>query len=183
MKALLTCAGFDNDNLVTVFHDLLGQRAGEIKALFIPTALNTPDARKYVPIFLEDLYKAGVTDSNIDTYDFNEPFESKKIKEYDIVFFCPGDPAYLLDKVNEMNFGKTLESFFENGGVYIGVSAGSDIAALNLSDNLGYLNATIECHSKEGHLAGKVDTSSAPLIKLTDNQAVLINGEKISIVE
>ncbi|MBN2557580.1 MAG: Type 1 glutamine amidotransferase-like domain-containing protein [Clostridia bacterium] len=183
MKAFLTCAGFDNDNLVTIFEDLLGRGTSGLKALFIPTALDTPKAREYVPVFLEDLYKIGVDASNIDTYDLNEPFDSNKIIEYDIVFFCPGNPRYLLDKVNEMNFGKTLEYFLENGGVYIGVSAGSDIAGLNLPNNLGYLNATIECHSKEGHEPGELDTGSAPLVKLTDNQAIVIDDGRVAVVE
>ncbi len=183
MKAILTCAGFDNDNLVPVFLNLLGQPSERVKALFIPTALNTPAAREYIHVFMEDLYKVGIIDENIDLYDLNEPFEEKKIKEYSVIFFCPGDPGFLLKKVNEMKFAEVLKVFNDNGGVYIGVSAGSDIAALNLPENLGYLNATIECHAKEGHITGLLDTDSAPLVKLTDNQAIVINGSRVEVVE
>lgn len=182
MKALLTCAGFDNDSLVPVFHDLLGRKVDDVKALFIPTALNTPDAREYIHVFKEDLYKIGVADENIDSYDLEEPFDEEKIRDYGIVFICPGDPGHLLRRVNEVKFANALEVFFNNGGVYIGVSAGSDIVALNLPDNLGYLNATIQCHSKEGHPAGILDTESAPFVKLTDNQAIVINKNKVEII-
>lgn len=183
MKAILTCAGFDNDNLVGIFHNLLGKPTENAKALFIPTALNTPDAREYVHVFMEDLYKVGIKDENIDSYDLDKTFDMEKIKDYDVVFLCPGDPGYLLNKINEMNFNESLKSFIETNGVYIGVSAGSDIAALNLPDGLGYLNATIECHSKEGHENGVLDTDSSPVVKLTDNQAIVINGGKVEIVE
>ena len=183
MKAILTSAGFDNNKLVPVFLNLFDRPVESAKALFIPTALNTHDSREYVHVFLEDLYKVGIIDSNIDEYDLDKPFDHEKIKKYDIVFVCPGDPVHLLDKVKEMKFRDVLEIFFSNGGVYIGVSAGSDIVALNLPDNLGYLNATIECHAKEGHENGPLDTSDAPLVKLTDEQAIVINEKVVSVVK
>jgi len=183
MKAILTSAGFDNDRLVPVFLNLFDRPVESAKALFIPTALNTPDAREYVHVFLEDLYKVGIIDSNIDEYDLDKPFDSRRIIDYDVVFTCAGDSQYLLNRVNKVNFGIALESFFNNNGVYIGVSAGSDIMALNLPENLGYLNATIKCHAREGHEIGPLDTSSVPLVKLTDNQAILINGDIIEVVE
>jgi dipeptidase E len=183
MKAILTSTGFDNDNLVTVFHDLLGKPPVSSKALFIPTALNSPKARKYINVFLEDLYKVGIIDSNIDTYDLDEPIEHDRIQKYDIVFVCPGDPVHLIKKLNEMKFDKALEIFLKNGGVYIGVSAGSDIFALNLPGGLGYLNATIECHAKSGHTNGRLETSGFPAVKLTDNQAIVITDDNIEITE
>lgn len=183
MKAILTCAGFDNDNHVGEFQRLIDKPCEEAKALFIPTALSTPEAREYVNVFIDDLHKVGITDENIDSYDLDVPFDPSAINAYDVVFFCPGDPVHLLSKVNEMSFYNTLKIFLDNGGVYVGVSAGSDIAALNLPGNLGYLNATIECHSNEGSANGPLDTDSTPLVKLTDNQAIIINGDEILITE
>lgn len=183
MKAILTSAGFDNDNLVGVFHELLGKQPNLVKALFIPTALNTPKAREYVHVFLEDLYKVGITDENIDTYDLNEPFDSEKITEYGIVFICPGNPEYLLKKINEMDFSQVLKVFFRNGGVYIGVSAGSDIAAANFPKGLGYIKCSIECHAKKGARCGILDPTIDTLVKINDNQAIVIKDDEIFLVE
>ena len=183
MKAFLTSAGFDNENLINHFNTLVDKIDYKSKTLFIPTALNTPKARKYVPVFMEDLYKIGFTDSSIDTYDLSEPFDDEEIIKYDVVFFCAGDPEYLLNKVNEMNFDKSLEHFFDSGGVYIGVSAGSDIAARNFPNNLGYLNVIIECHAKQASPNGILDTNETQVVKITDNHAIIINGDVITLVE
>ena len=86
---------------------------------------------------MEDLYKIGFIDSCIDTYDLSEPFDDDEIIKYDVVFFCAGDPKYLLKKVNEVNFDKSLKCFFDSGGVYIGVSAGSDTVLLERKSEPG----------------------------------------------
>lgn len=183
MKAFLTSAGFDNENLLSHFNTLVIKKDSKSRALFIPTALNTPESRKYIHVFMEDLYKIGYTDSDIETYDLDEPFDDKEILKFDVVFFCAGDPEYLLQKVNEMKFDKTLKLFLDNGGIYIGVSAGSDIAARNLSNNLGYLNLIMKCHSKQGSPCGVLDSNATQVVKITDNQAIIIDDDKITLVE
>lgn len=182
MKAFLTSAGFDNENLISHFNTLKVKTESNSRALFIPTALNTSKSRKYIHVFMGDLYKIGYDDSNIDIYDLDEPFEEIEIVKYDVVFFCAGDPEYLLQKINEMNFNKTLNSFLDNGGTYIGVSAGSDIVARNLPNNLGYLNVIIECHSKQASPIGALDTNATQVVKITDNNAIIIDGDKITLV-
>ncbi len=183
MKVFLTSAGFDNENLISHFNTLVDKIDSKSRALFIPTALNTPKARKYVPVFMEDLYKIGFTDPCIDTYDLSEPFDDDEIIKYTVIFFCAGDPEYLLNKVNEMNFDKSLKCFFDNGGIYIGVSAGSDIVARNLQNNLGYLNVIIECHAKQASPIGILDTNETQVVKITDKHAIIINGDVITLVE
>ena len=181
MNLLLTSTGFDNDNILFAFNKLLSKPADRLKALFIPTALN--DSREYVQIFMDDLYKAGILDENIDSYDLDKPISAEEIVQYDIVFVCPGSPEYLLQKMAAVDFKDTLDAFLENGGIYIGVSAGSDAAAKNFPDALGYLGAVLETHAKEGSPAGDVDISVKDIIKITDNQAVLITDDKVQIIE
>jgi dipeptidase E len=183
MKALLTSAGFDNDNLVGIFYELLEKPPESAKALFIPTALNSPEARKYIHVFKEDLYKVGIRESNINSYNLDEPFGYESIIEYDVVLVCPGDPDYLMKKIIEMDFIKDLEAFQNNGGVYIGISAGSDIAAANHSNGLGYIDYIIECHAVDGTECGPLVLPSGGVVRLTDNQAVVIKNGDISIVE
>jgi peptidase E len=183
MKLLLTSTGFDNPNILAAFHKLLGRPPQGAKALFLPTALNSPEAREYVHVFVEDLLKAGVPEENIITYDLDRPMGEAEISGYDIVFACPGEPEFLLSRMNAVGFAVTLKSFFDSGGVYVGVSAGSDVVADNFADNLGYLAVRLETHAKEGSPNGPVDMVSADTIKITDNQAVIIDGSEISVIE
>ena len=181
LKLLLTSTGFDNDNILYVFNKLISKPADRLKALFIPTALK--DSHEYIHVFMDDLYKAGVLDENINSYDLDKPISVEEIVQYDIVFVCPGSPEYLLGKMDEVYFKDALDAFLQRGGIYIGVSAGSDAAAKNFPNALGYLHAVLETHAKEGTTAGDVDISSVDTIKITDNQAVLINDGIIQIIE
>lgn len=183
MKLLLTSTGFDNPNVLKAFHKLLSMPAENAKTLFIPTALNTPESRKYVNIFVEDLLKAGISEENIDTYDLDKIFELKKITRYNIVFFCPGSPEFLLERINAVEFHIPLNLFLISGGVYVGVSAGGDVVACNLPNNLGYLDTRLETHAKKGSPNGPVNLTSTDTIKITDTQAVLIVDEKVSVIE
>lgn len=183
MKLLLTSTGFDNPNILTAFHKLLGRPPQGAKALFIPTALNSPEAREYVHVFVEDLTKAGVMEENIITYDLDRPMDEDEISGYDIVFTCPGEPEFLLEQMSSVGFPKPLKAFLEGGGVYVGVSAGSDVAADNFDGNLGCLPARLETHAKEGSPNGPVKIGATEVIKITDNQAVMISGDEISVIE
>ncbi len=183
MKLLLTSTGFDNPNILSAFLKLLEKPSENAKALFIPTALNTPDSRKYVHVFVEDLEKANISHDNIYEYDFDKPFSNDEIAAYDIVFVCPGSPEFLLEKMNTVNFKKTLDVFLENGGVYVGVSAGSDVAANNFKNSLGYLPAVLETHAEKGSKAGRINIKKTNIIKISDKQAVLVSGKKITVIE
>ncbi len=183
MKVILTSTGFDNKNIEKIFINLLNVPVDEAKALFIPTALNTKESREYVHVFMDDLLNAGIKRNNIDTYDLDAPYDEKKIIKYDVMFFCPGSPEHLLSKIKEMNFYKPISEFLANDGIYFGVSAGSDIAANNLPNNLRLIDASIETHAKVGSECGVININDSSIIKITDNQAIIIDGKEISIVE
>lgn len=174
MKLFLTSAGFDNRLLVDKFFKLTDKIGKNMKALFIPTALNTPEMREAIPIFMEDLYCLGITEENITVYDLDEPF-SGDISDFDVMLFTAGNPEFLLERVNSVGFKKNIDEFLENDGIYIGISAGSDIAANNLKDGLKYIDNIIECHSHHGEIKGKT-------IYLTDLQALVMNNNQLKIV-
>jgi len=44
--------------------------------------------------------------------------------------------------------------FVGNGGIYVGVSAGSYVAAGNFSESLGYLKAELSVHTESGSDVG-----------------------------
>ncbi len=85
--------------------------------------------------------------------------------------------------MNDMKFSIPLKQFFDNGGVYVGVSAGSIVLPKNLPENLGYINCTLNVHVEEGTECGHIDVSNCSNIKLTDNQAMIIKDNDVTIME
>ena len=182
-KLLLTSAGFNNKKVEEKFLELVEIPKEKIKTLFIPTAAISEGARAMVKECKKDLLNSGVLEQHIITYNLDREYTYEEICNFDAIYFCGGNSQYLLDKINETKFNLTLNQFLENGGVYIGVSAGSIIAASNLKNNLSYINCYLEVHKTIGNECGKLSTDNCPNVSLTDNQAILIFGENISIIE
>jgi hypothetical protein len=83
----------------------------------------------------------------------------------------------------EAEFVSLLKEFIHQGGVYIGVSAGSLICVNGLEGNLGFLPCTLSVHCMEGTTPGTVDMSHSSHINLTNNQAIIIEDTKCYILE
>lgn len=96
----------------------------------------------------------------------------EELAEFDTILFTGGDPATLLKEVHRTGFAEIVKRAVENGLLYVGVSAGSMIAAGNLPDGLGYLGNPIIPHCDTGSASGPVNDDSP--IQLTDDQAVWI---------
>lgn len=182
-KILLTSAGFDNKDIEKVFLGLIGKRPEEIKALFIPTAAIYPDAIAVLPKCMHDLLDAGVPKGNVVVFDLHRSMSFEELSSFDTIYFCGGDPSYLMDRINDTQFNVAVKQYVDNGGVYVGVSAGSMVAAKNLPDSLGFVNCILSVHVSEGSKAGEIDTTGCPHIELTDGQAILIHDKRCTIVE
>lgn len=179
-KLLLTSAGFDNINIGHKFLELIGKPVKEIKVLFIPTAAITEEQKAVVPLCKQDLLDIGILEENIDSYNFEEVMTTQKLTSYHGMYVCGGDPQYLLDRFNEDKL--ELHTFLDNNGVYVGVSAGSIVMAQNLEKNLDYVNCTLNVHREIGSHEGVIDIVECPNIELTNNQAILINGDMIEVI-
>lgn len=130
-----------------------------------------------------DLLNAGILEQNIVTYDLDKAMSCNEICNFNAIYFCGESIQHLLNKINEIEFYVPLKKFLDNGGIYIGVSAGSIVAAKNLPKNLGYINCILDVHAAEGTECGKLDINGCPYIKLTDNKAIIIKDNNISIIE
>jgi len=75
-----------------------------------------------------------------------------------------------------------LSAWVERGGVYVGVSAGSWVAAGNLEHSLGYLRAELAVHTKTGTASGVFDNARVDKIKLKNGSAVLIQDNQYEVV-
>ncbi len=106
-----------------------------------------------------------------------------EICNFNVIYVCGGTTQHLLNKMNETNFNIPLKKFLHNGGVYVGVSAGSVVLSKNLPNNLGYINCTLNVHAEEGTECGYLNTSDCPNIKLMDSQAIIITDNDIAIIE
>ena len=202
-KLLLTSTGFSNKAFERLFLKQIEKPSEQIKVIFVPTAANSDDAREVLPGCLQDLTDAGILPENIFVYHLGYLMSKKhpsayspeqadipsifrllspdEMRQYDAIYFCGGDPTYLLSEVVRTGFADILKQAVENGLFYIGVSAGSIIAAGNLSENLGYVHHNLAVHCEAGTPCGKlpdVDT-----IHLTDSQAIRLCGDNIEIID
>ncbi len=180
-KIILTSTGFDNINIKNKFISLLKKEPKDVKVLFIITAANDPDAVRILSGCLDDLTSCGIEDSNIKVYDMHKIISFEEIQHYDAIYVCGGSTRYLVDRINEIGFKAIIDQYIDNGGIYIGVSAGSVAASGSFECGLKLIENKLDVHCKTGSNNGIVDYNSE--IKLTDNQAIFINDDNIIIFE
>lgn len=182
-KILLTSAGFSNKNIEKLFLTLVGIEPQYVKALFIPTAAINDDSKAMLPYCRQDLTHAGILDKNIITYNLDRPLDFEYARQFHTIYFCGGDPQYLINSINEVGFHLLLDKLLDHGVIYIGVSAGSIVATTDLSEGLHYINCKLHVHQEYGTPCGKLQTANCPVVSLTNNQAILIMDNEISIIE
>lgn len=180
-KILLTSAGFENKVIENKFIELVNKRPCDIKALFVTTAAIEPDAIMVLPKCLEDLLNCGIPIKNITVYDMHKLLSISELKKYDVIYMCGGKTSYLVDRINEIGFKKVVDEYIANGGIYIGVSAGSIAACGKYKNGLNFIENIIDVHCDVGSKNGKITTSDN--IYLTNNQAILITDECATIIE
>lgn len=185
MNVLLTSCGLETEIIEKKFMEMLPKNPAEIKAMFIPTAANYPDAIEVLPKCLEDLLKIGIKRENITVNDLHYATEGNLRESVDVIYLCGGSPAYLLQRINENGFRNDLLEFIEAGGVVLGVSAGSIVFADNLPDNLGLLKCPLDVHCsiETREKAGSYSWDRKERIRLGDLQAIVFEQDDIIIFE
>lgn len=176
MRVLLTSAGLETEAIQEYFTKMVQKDMASVKALFIPVAAVNPDAVAVLPKCMNDLLKCGIPNDNITVYDLHCGMDSDELQQYDIVYICGGETRYLLRRINETGFGKSLLEYIHADGVVLGVSAGSLIFANNIPDNLGLIDAKLDVHCTDGDLPGKVSCPPKDNIRLTNTCALAIRG-------
>lgn len=172
-KILLTSTGFDNENIMNKFIELLNVDVKDAKILFIITAANDPDAVRILSGCLDDLTKCGILDNNITVYDMHKLISQQEINKYDAIYVCGGSTKYLVDRIKELNIKPVIDKYIENGGIYIGVSAGSVCASGKYKDGLEFIENKLDVHCDKGTTNGVINFNDD--IYLTDNQALFID--------
>ena len=181
-KIILTSGGFDNKNVADKFLKLVNKPVNEIKILFITTAAVEPDAVMILPACIEDLTKVcQIPIDNITIYDMHKLISREEIIKFDAIYMCGGNTEYLVERIDEIGFKELLDYYIENGGIYIGVSAGSTCGCGKFKTGLDFLKNKLQVHCEKGSANGVINTNDT--IYLTNNQAIYIDDNSMTIFE
>ena len=123
---ILTSSLYESIELVKKFLD---KNTESKKILFIPTAANVEEYKKYMHLTQKAFEDFGYEVENFDVSVFSEEIAKEKLSEAKIVFISGGNTFYLLQELKRKNLIPYLKERIENGLLYIGESAGSVIAA------------------------------------------------------
>lgn len=183
-RILLTSTGFTNKNIEKIFIDNIHKPLSDVKVIFVPTAANDPESKSIIPECYKDLTNAGISDKNIMWYDLDRQMTLSEIMAYDAIYFCGGSEKYLIKRINQINFEPILISAINNGIFFIGVSAGSMIVSDSVKNGLGIIKNKLEPHCEKNiALNGNINLNDNTQIRLSDNQALWIYGDRSIIVE
>lgn len=180
-KILLTSTGFENKNIENKFLELLNKNVEETKVLFIITAAIDIGAVKILSKCADDLLNCGIKEENIAIYNMHKAINEEELQKFDAIYVCGGNTKYLVDRMNEINFKEVVNKFINNGGIYIGVSAGSIATSGKYENNLEFIKNKLDVHCEKGSKNGVIENDDA--INLTNNQAIYINDEEMVIFE
>ena len=180
-KILLTSTGFDNKNIERKFLECLGKNPQECKVLFIITAAIEPDAVRILSGCLDDLINCGIKDENIRIYDMHKIIPIQELKEFDAIYVCGGATDYLVSRMEEVGFKDVVNEFINNGGIYVGVSAGSVCASGRYPNGLDFIKNVLDVHCDIGTKIGKIENDDE--IYLTDEQAIFISDDGAFIMQ
>ena len=126
---ILTSSLYESIELVKKFLD---KNTESKKILFIPTATNVDEYKKYIHLTQKAFEDFGYEVENFDVSIFSENTAKEKLSEAKIVFISGGNTFYLLQELKRKNLTSYLKERIENGLLYIGESAGSVIATPNI---------------------------------------------------
>ncbi|MBU3897143.1 MAG: Type 1 glutamine amidotransferase-like domain-containing protein [Nanoarchaeota archaeon] len=197
---ILTSAGLSNQKITEEFLKLVNKSQSGIKVIFVPTASRTKEELFYVDKSKKELLDIGVKDENIKVFNLDHKISYEEVEGFDVIYVCGGNTPYLLQKVRETGFDNIIKQFVENGKLYFGVSVGSIIAGPSIEISIPFdsndvkmtdftgLNLTdivISPHYKEAEkeiIEEFRKKLKYKIIPLTDNQALLILNNEISLI-
>lgn len=129
-KLLLTSDGFTNPNIGHRFLELAHKKPDSLRVLFVPTAALGEAEMSYVYESEEELTEFGILKKNII---WAEDLNNLDIDNYDVIYVCGGNTFYLLNEIRQTKFDQKIIDFINQGGLYVGVSAGSIIVCPDIS--------------------------------------------------
>lgn len=193
-------------NVLDKFVEIFNCSPQNLKVAFITTAANVYENKLFLDDDRNKLLKLWFKVFDIDIADKNEQILEKQFKDIDIIFVAWGNTFYLLEKIFDSGFDKIIKEFINNSKYYIGSSAGSVIAGSsieiikwidNLSktsnlesfEGLNLINKIILPHYGNKKYQEKINQTlknysdfENDIIKLNDNQAIIVIDNEIKII-
>jgi dipeptidase E len=203
MKLLLTSAGWwKNPDIGKEFVKLVDKNPSEIRILLVMTPVKYLKRNKYVLRMLRQFKGVNIPKENVTFFQFERKITSDDIKNKDVIFVFGGNTFEYLEGIRRTGLDKEIKSFVKNGGVYMGLSAGSYVVCptieaatwkhadrnqLGLKDlrGLDLVPFLISAHFDDDvrkNVANSATKAKYPTIALTDKQAVLVNDGEASII-
>lgn len=204
MKLLLTSQGLPSE-LKEVFLSLLTKSPEKTRVLFITTAAygESESRPQWLDVYKNQLYSYGI--KKVEELDIqSKQYErlEKAVNAADIIFVNGGNTFFLLYWIRKTGFDRLILNAVTKGKLYIGISAGSNIACptieqslwkskdknkVNLTD-LSALNLVpflITVHYKREQrpvISKAAKTTKSAIVALNDTQAILIEDGKCKLV-
>lgn len=146
VKLLLTSEGITNQSITNALLELLGKPFHKSRAVHVPTAANgEPGDKSWVETQINGLRGLGFL--SVDVVDIsNKPKDGwlPAFQRADLISFGGGSTKYLLEWLGKSGVTKELPGLLKTR-VYMGISAGSMVAAKTISlthENLFYYDKT-----------------------------------------
>lgn len=122
---LLTSGGYIDGQRGDKLDKIIERLSKNKKVLIIDNATLTGSNVKGVPVLVNNFKKIA---STVDVISLDK-HNLSQIKNYDVIYITGGDLTPLIELANQTKFRDAILSYWENGGIVIGESAGSIIFA------------------------------------------------------
>jgi dipeptidase E len=206
MKLFLSSVSVTKDQLPE-FVKLVGKKPADIKFALIENGADVyaEADRGFVKRESDALEAVGMKLNRIDlrTY-FGEPGLQDALKNFDVIWMGGGNTYYLRWALREAGFDDCVQTLLDSGVVYGGGSAGAVVAGPTLKnfenadepdkapklvkDGLKLTDFVPLPHwnnKKFGHVIAEVkqkfDAASVRVMTITDEQAIIVDGEQVII--
>ncbi len=198
MKLLLTSDGLSSPRIRKAFRKLYGSDLDNCKIIVLYT-LQRPEFIRYTQKVGRELQKLKILFPHIRYVNISEE-KSFSFKGYKVVYVCGGNTFYIIDKLRKQGFVPEIKKLVKNGGIYIGVSAGSIIAGQDIKlagfgsegdpneiglknfEGLGFTKVAIFPHYKS-KLKKEVNEfqkrESYQITNLRDKEAIVVHNKSI----
>ncbi len=136
-KIILSSCGIINKNLKKEFIKFLNKDVNEIKIIYITTAVDGEDDpdKSWVDSEFATILDLGVKKENI--FEFKMDYDID-FNNFDVIYMMGGNTFYLLKKLRENNWIDKINEAINNGIIYVGSSAGSEILGNSIETALDY---------------------------------------------
>lgn len=192
MKLVLTACGVINEDLKKNTLKLFDKEPKDIHMLYITTAVdgeNDSDL-SWVDEEFQTILDLGILREHILEYKIGQDID---ISKFDAIYMMGGNTFYLMSKIREYHFDEVLKNAINQGTIYIGSSAGSEViaksidASLGFDENivgltdfsgLGFINSVIIPHAnkRKEHVLEYEETSKYPVIAIENGDGVIISN-------